>query len=61
MEYTPKQAAEALNVSRATILRRIKAGSLIARKYSRTMIRIDADEIKAYKERCLTGNADQSA
>lgn len=61
MVYTPKEAADALGVSTATILRRIKDGSLTACKLSRTTIRIQETDLKAFKERCSTGDAGQSA
>lgn len=56
MVYPPKKAADVLGVSTATILRRIKDRTLPACKISRTTIRIDEVDNKAYKEKCMTGN-----
>ena len=52
--YTPKEAAKQLGVSTATVLRRIKDGSLKAYKMSRTTIRISEDDLQAYRRACET-------
>lgn len=61
MLCTPKEAADILGVSTATILRRIKDGSLTACKLSRTTIRIQEADLKAFKEKRMTGNLEKLA
>lgn len=54
MVYTPKEAAEVLGVSTATILRRIKDKTLPACHLSRTTIRIDEKDLHIFKESRMT-------
>lgn len=51
MLYSPKEAAEQLGVSKATIYRRIKDGSIPSYKLSRSMIRIDEKCLEDFKEK----------
>lgn len=47
--YSPKEAAQQLGVSTATVLRRIRDGSLKAYKMSKTTIRIDEKDLQEFR------------
>lgn len=57
MVYTPKEAADILGVSTATILRRIEDKTLPALKLSRTTIRIEEKDLDAFKASRMTTKA----